>query len=106
MRLYARFQVDLDRTDEERAGLQPVQLPDYGYLDLNLGKDFNIKGVGCRLQANVQNALDHVYMSDGFETFFTDPMTGEKLQGTVENGKLEGYWSYGRTVALTWRVTF
>lgn len=106
MRFYARFQVDLDRTDEERAGLQPVQLPDYGYLDLNLGKDFNIKGVGCRLQANVQNALDHVYMSDGFETFFTDPMTGEKLQGTVENGKLEGYWSYGRTVALTWRVTF
>lgn len=106
MRLYARFQVDLDRTAEERAGLQPVQLPDYGYLDLNLGRDFLIKGVRCRLQANIQNALDHIYMSDGFETFFTDPVTGEKLQGTVENGKLEGYWSYGRTVALTWRVTF
>ena len=105
-RLYARFQVDLDRTAPERAGLQPVALPDYGYLDVNVGKDFVLRGARCRLQANVQNALDHIYMSDGFETFYTDPQTGTKLQGTVENGKLEGYWSYGRTVALTWRVAF
>jgi hypothetical protein len=36
----------------------------------------------------------------------TDPQTGEKIQGTVENGKLEGYWAYGRTLSATLTMMF
>lgn len=104
--LYARFQVDTDRTNPDRQGLQPVMLPAFGYLDLRGSYRFDAAGLTWRASLNVQNALDNIYISDGFETFMTDPQTGEKIQGTVENGKLEGYWSYGRTVSASIKMMF
>jgi hypothetical protein len=104
--LYARFQVDTDRTNPDRAGLQPVMLPAYGYLDLRGSYRFEAAGMNWMVSLNVQNALNNIYISDGFETFVTDPQTGEKIQGTVENGKLEGYWAYGRTFSATLKMMF
>ncbi|MAI24145.1 MAG: hypothetical protein CL828_08815 [Crocinitomicaceae bacterium] len=104
--LYARFQVDTDRTNPDRAGLQPVMLPAYGYLDLRGSYRFEAAGMSWMASLNVQNALNNIYISDGFETFVTDPETGDKIQGTVENGKLEGYWAYGRTVSATLKMMF
>ena len=104
--LYARFQVDTDRTNPDRAGLQPVMLPAYGYLDVRGSYRFEAAGMKWMASLNVQNALDNIYISDGFETFVTDPQTGEKIQGTVENGKLEGYWAYGRTLSATLKMMF
>ena len=63
-------------------------------------------GLGWMASLNVQNALDNIYISDGFETFVTNPQTGVKEQGTVENGKLEGYWAYGRTFSATLKMMF
>lgn len=105
-RLYAQFAVDQDRTDEERRGLQPVTMPSYGYLDARASKRFRIGDLDWTASVNVQNVLDNIYMSDGFETFFTDPFTGARQQGTVENGRLEGYWSYGRTVSASLKMRF
>lgn len=104
--LYARFQVDTDRTNPDRAGLQPVMLPAYGYLDLRGSYRFEAAGMSWMASLNIQNALNNIYISDGFETFVTDPQTGEKIQGTVENGKLEGYWAYGRTLSATLKMMF
>ena len=104
--LYARFQVDEDRTNEDRAGLQPVELPAFGYLDLRASSTFDVGGMKWRASINVQNALNNIYISDGFETFMTNPQTGEKEQGTVENGKLEGYWAYGRTFSASLKMMF
>ena len=55
---------------------------------------------------NVQNAMNNIYMNEAIETWITDPATGEKVQGTVENERLEGYWSFGRTVSISARVAF
>ena len=102
--LFAQFNVDSDRTNPDYAGLQPVELPAYGYLDVRASKVFRLDGWNCRVGINVQNALDNIYMNEADETFFTDPFTGDKLQGTVGNGRLEGYWSYGRTFSLSVKV--
>ena len=104
--LYAQFQVDSDRTNPDRQGLQPVLLPAYGYLDVRGSYRFEAAGFNWLASLNIQNALDNIYISDGFETFVTDPQTGEKIQGTVENGKLEGYWAYGRTISATLKMMF
>lgn len=105
-RLYARFAVDQDRTDEARRGLQAVELPSYGYLDARVSKRFKTGDLNWTASVNVQNVLDNIYMSDGFETFFTDPQTGDRLQGTVDNGRLEGYWAYGRTISASIKMVF
>ena len=105
-KLYARFQVDADRTDSDRAGLQPVMLPSFDYLDLRGSYSFDLANVSWKVSLNVQNALNNIYISDGFETFFTNPVSGEKEQGTIENGRLEGYWSYGRTLSLSLKMLF
>ncbi len=102
--LFAQFNVDSDRTNPDYAGLQPVELPAYGYIDLRASKLFRLDGWNCRVAVNVQNALDNIYMNEADETFFTDPFTGDKLQGTVANGRLAGYWSYGRTISLSVKV--
>ena len=104
--LYAQFEVDSDRTNPDRAGLQPVSLPSFGYLDLRMNQTFDLGGMKWRWSVNVQNALDNIYISDGFETFVTNPVTGEKEQGTVENGMLEGYWAYGRTFSASIKMMF
>jgi len=106
-KLYARFEVDADRTDPDRAGLQPVMLPSFGYLDARASYLFDIAGVSWRASVNIQNVLDNIYISDGFETFFiANPETGVKEQGTVENGRMEGYWAYGRTISASLKMIF
>ena len=50
--------------------------------------------------------MNNIYMNEAIETWITDPATGEKVQGTVENERLEGYWSFGRTVSISARVAF
>ncbi len=105
-KLYARFEVDADRTDPDRSGLQPVMLPSFGYLDVRGSYSFDLAGMSWRASVNVQNALNNIYISDGFETFVTNPQTGVKEQGTVENGRLEGYWAYGRTVSASLKMMF
>ena len=105
-KLYARFEVDADRTDPDRSGLQPVMLPSFGYLDLRGSYSFDLAGISWRASVNVQNALNNIYISDGFETFVTNPQTGVKEQGTVENGRLEGYWAYGRTISASLKMMF
>jgi hypothetical protein len=52
-------------------------------------------------------------MNEADETWFTPAVEWapgvpqpEKEQGTVENGKLEGYWSYGRTVSFSVKIGF
>lgn len=102
--LFAQFNVDTDRTNPDYQGLQPVELPAYGYLDLRASKVFRFDGWNCRLGVNVQNALDNIYMNEADEMFYTDPFTGDKFQGTIENGGLAGYWSYGRTISLSLKV--
>lgn len=104
--LYARFEVDADRTNPDRAGLQPVKLPEFGYLDLRASYRFETGGLGWMASLNIQNALNNIYISDGFETFVTNPQTGAKEQGTIENGKLEGYWAYGRTISASLKMSF
>ena len=81
-------------------------MPSYGYLDVRASKNFKIGDLSWTASVNVQNVLDNIYISDGFETFFTDPFTGERQQGTVENGRLEGYWSYGRTISASLKMRF
>ena len=105
-RLYARFDVDQDRDDEERIGVQPVQLPSYGYLDAFLNWNLRMNDLNYTIGVNVQNAMNNIYMNEAIETWITDPTTGEKVQGTVENERLEGYWSFGRTVSISARVAF
>ena len=106
MDLFAQFEVDRDRSDESRVGVQPVQIPDYGYLDGNISWNTRARGLDVRLGLNVQNAMNTIYMNEADETWFTDPQTGDKLQGTVDNGKLEGYWSYGRTLSFSLKIGF
>jgi outer membrane receptor protein involved in Fe transport len=106
MNLYAQFEIDQDRDDETRIGMQPVQLEDYGYLDANLSWNTRARGLDVRLGLNVQNAMNTIYMNEADETWITNPQTGVKEQGTVENGKLEGYWSYGRTVSFSVKIGF
>lgn len=106
-KLYARFEVDVDRTDPDRAGLQPVMLPSFGYLDARASYSFDIAGVSWRASVNVQNVLNNIYISDGFETFvITNLETGAKEQGTIENGHMEGYWAYGRTISASLKMMF
>jgi hypothetical protein len=105
-KLYARFQVDADRTDPDRAGLQPVMLPSFGYLDLRGSYSFQAGGVSWKASINIQNASNSIYISDGFETFFTNPETGVKEPGTIENGRIEGYWAYGRTISASLKMLF
>ena len=38
--------------------------------------------------------------------WITEPAIGEKVQGTVENERFEGYWSFGRTVSISARVPY
>ena len=106
MDLFAQFEIDRDRSDESRVGVQPVQIPDYGYLDGNISWNTRARGLDVRLGLNVQNAMNTIYMNEADETWFTDPQTGDKLQGTVDNGKLEGYWSYGRTLSFSLKIGF
>jgi hypothetical protein len=106
MNLYAQFEIDQDRDDESRIGMQPVQLEDYGYLDANLSWNTRARGLDVRLGLNVQNAMNTIYMNEADETWITNPQTGVKEQGTVENGQLEGYWSYGRTVSFSVKIGF
>jgi hypothetical protein len=57
--------------------------------------------------------MNTIYMNEADETWFTPAVEWapgvpqpEKEQGTVENGKLEGYWSYGRTVSFSVKIGF
>ena len=106
MNLYAQFEIDQDRDDETRIGMQPVQLENYGYIDANLSWNARARGLDVRLGLNVQNAMNTIYMNEADETWITNPQTGVKEQGTVENGQLEGYWSYGRTVSFSVKIGF
>ena len=58
------------------------------------------------LGLNIQNALNKNYINEADETWAKDPNTGIKEQGTVENGLLEGYWSYSRTISFSVKVAF
>jgi hypothetical protein len=40
-RLYSQFEIDQDRDYEERIGVQPVELPSYGYVDCFLNWHIN-----------------------------------------------------------------
>ena len=82
------------RTNPDRAGLQPVMLPAYGYLRGSYR--FEAAGMNWMASLNVQNALNNIYISDGFETFVTDPQTGEKIQGTskTQARRLPGVWPH------------
>ena len=52
--LYARFQVDTDCTNPDRAGLQPVMLPAYGYLDLR--GSYRFEAAGHELDGQLERA--------------------------------------------------
>ncbi|PCJ80342.1 MAG: hypothetical protein COA49_08895 [Bacteroidetes bacterium] len=106
MDLFAQFEIDRDRSDESRIGVQPVQVPDYGYLDANISWNTRARGLNVRLGLNIQNAMNTIFMNEADETWFTNPQTGVKTQGTVDNGKLEGYWSYGRTLSFSLKIGF
>ena len=43
-------------------------------------------------------------MNEADETWFTDPQTGQQLQGTYDNGRLEGYWAFGRTISVSAKI--
>ena len=105
-RLFAQFEIDQDRDDEERIGIQPIELPSYGYLDCNLNWFTRKDGLDISLGLNIQNALNEIYMNEADETWITNPTTGIKEQGTIENGRLQGYWSYGRTISFSVKVGF
>ena len=81
-------------------------MPSYGYLDAFLNWNLRMNDLNYSIGVNVQNAMNNIYMNEAIETWITDPATGEKVQGTVENERLEGYWSFGRTVSISARVAF
>jgi hypothetical protein len=81
-------------------------LPSFGYLDLRGSYSFQAGGVSWKASINIQNASNSIYISDGFETFFTNPETGVKEPGTIENGRIEGYWAYGRTISASLKMLF
>jgi iron complex outermembrane receptor protein len=105
-RLFAQFEIAQDRDDEERIGIQPIELPSYGYLDCNLNWFTRMDGLDISLGLNIQNALNEIYINEADETWITNPATGIKEQGTFENGRLQGYWSYGRTISFSVKVEF
>ena len=105
-RLYSQFEIDQDRDDEERIGVQPVQLPDYDYIDCFLNWNTRKDGIDYSVGLNIQNLTDNIFMNEADETWFTDPQTNEQLQGTYDNGRLEGYWGFGRTVSVSVKLGF
>ena len=105
-RLFAQFEIDQDRDDEDRIGVQPVELPSYGYLDGFVNWNMRSKGLDYSIGLNVQNALNNIYMNEADETWFTDSQTGVQLQGDYENGRLQGFWSFGRTISISAKVGF
>lgn len=119
-KLYAKFDPAIDRTHlhPERVGFQPVLLPSFGYVDARIRYKFDPiddwGGARITLSLNVQNVTDNHYISDGFEEWrkeqIYDPVTWELIeetnyQGTVENGYLEGWYAYGRTISLSVKMT-
>ena len=105
-RLYSQFEIDQDRDDEERIGVQPVELPSYGYVDGFVNWHIHKKGLDYSIGLNIQNATNNIYMNEADETWFTDPQTNNQLQGTYDNGRLEGFWAFGRTISVSAKVGF
>tara|TARA_B110000444_G_C18839550_1_gene598006 strand:- start:477 stop:1031 length:555 start_codon:yes stop_codon:yes gene_type:complete len=68
-RLFAQFQIDLDRDDEERIGIQAVELSSFGYLDCNLNWFTRKDALDISLGLNIQNALNNIYINEADETW-------------------------------------
>lgn len=105
-RLYARFSVDQDRDAEEMIGVQPVELPSFGYVDGFVNWHVNKKGLDYSIGLNIQNATNNIYMNEAIEDFTTDPYTGEPIQDSYDNGELMGFWAFGRTISVSAKVGF
>ena len=83
-----------------------MQLPDYDYIDCFLNWNTRKDGIDYSVGLNIQNLTDNIFMNEADETWFTDPQTNEQLQGTYDNGRLEGYWGFGRTVSVSVKMGF
>jgi outer membrane receptor protein involved in Fe transport len=79
------------RTSSEDAGVQPLELPDYGTVDANMKFDFNIGSLDASLIGNVNNLFDEEYIA-------------EAQDGTIDKALV--YYGFGRTWTLGLKVKF
>jgi outer membrane receptor protein involved in Fe transport len=119
VKLYAKFDPAIDRTQlhPERIGFQPVLLPSFGYLDARIRYKFDPidswGGARIALSLNIQNVTNNRYISYGFEEWRTEQVYDENwnvieernYQGTVENGFLQGWHAFGRTLSFSVKMT-
>ncbi|NNC83088.1 MAG: TonB-dependent receptor, partial [Flavobacteriales bacterium] len=79
--LYASYSPD-DRDDVEEAGIQVLQLPDYGLVDAGLTWTFQFAGLDAKARVNVNNVFDTQYIAEATDRIRTDESYDELLDNT------------------------
>ncbi|MBS2097528.1 TonB-dependent receptor [Carboxylicivirga linearis] len=91
--IYAAFD-PTGRGDENEAGVQPWEMPDYGLVDANVNYRFKIGQLDATVYGNINNIFNTEYISDANDG------SGHNWQSALV------YYGFGRTWSTGLRVNF
>ncbi len=95
MGLYAQFKPDTRKDENVRA--QAFKLPNYGMLDMRLGWRFKLAGLDSYFNWNVYNVTDNITLVEAEDKY-------NKNSGEYVFKK--GFWSWGRNMNFSLKVSF
>jgi iron complex outermembrane receptor protein len=96
--LYASYD-PISRTGENRIGIQPWKVPDYGVLDANVVFDFTIGNLNASVYGNINNVFNEEYVSDAQDGDFDE-------DGIPDAAGVRVYYGIGRTWTTGLRIKF
>ena len=96
--LYASYD-PTDRDDEDVAGVQSYEVPDYGLVDINMVFDFKLGNLDASLYGNINNLFNEEYISDAQDGDSNGDGIGDAAGATV-------FYGLGRTWTTGLRIKF
>ncbi len=104
-RVFADFDIASDNTFNS-AGNQAWELPSYSLLDVGLAYTFDVAGLNCTVNLNVNNLLDKTYISESDTNVLYDPTEGGMEYGTNGSVANRVFYGFGRTWNTGLKVRF
>lgn len=97
--LYANFD-PAKQSDPTLAGVQALELPSYGLLDLGVSYKIKIKRFGIKIRFNMNNVLDTKYVAEADNNYAPNTNYDTLLRGA------RGFYGFGRTWNVSLKFTF
>ena len=95
MGLYAQFKPETRKDPNVRA--QAFQLPDYGMVDMRFGWKFKLAGLDSYFNWNIYNVMNNVVIVEAEDRYNA---------GLDEYVFKKGFWSWGRNMNFSLKVSF